>query len=210
MCLGKAESGQKPGSRWGELPETDARSAPGSSPNPQRGEEKSREGEDHERRGSWETTPSGGLKPAFKKTHRCFVSVLNFSYSFVSSRFFMQEAAQRREQKKIEKKQMKMKQIKVKAMWKRKSIQAHGESVLCSAFLPDTAIQLPQFLPEIFHQTLWLCRALLFVSPAAPFDEIKTQKTEQNPSTESLVGIKFVYVLNSFQMFVWKKPNDCF
>lgn len=89
-----------------------------------------------------------------KKSHKCFVSVLDFSYSFVSSRFFMQEAAQRREQKKIEKKQMKMKQIKVKAMWKRKSIQAHGESVLCSAFLPATAIQLPQFQPEIFHQTL--------------------------------------------------------
>lgn len=50
---------------------------------------------------------------------------------------FIQEAAQRREQKKIEKKQMKMKQIKVKAMWKtkqEKSFLAHGKSVLCSVF----------------------------------------------------------------------------
>lgn len=80
--------------------------------------------------------------------------------------FLFQEAAQRREQKKIEKKQMKMKQIKVKAMWKTNIwIQAHIKSVLSAdIFSPSvshirTSGSLSLTAPYRHPAPLWVCKA---------------------------------------------------
>lgn len=80
----------------------------------------------------------------FKEKYTALIFV---SQTCISLLFTFQEAAQRREQKKIEKKQMKMKQIKVKAMWKNNAgikdeKQCSAQAVFSPAFLTSPQLWL--------------------------------------------------------------------
>lgn len=74
LYLGQTESWQKPGPCGRELPEADSCSASGGGADTARGEEESREGENHEWGGPWETTSFRGLKRGILNLRKKFFS----------------------------------------------------------------------------------------------------------------------------------------
>ena len=95
----------------------------------------------------------------YLKTNKRWGTELLFSPpSFVSQlfNFPFQEAAQRREQKKIEKKQMKMKQIKVKAMW---NTTERGTRAHSSARFGFLQLLPPRLRLQADILCLWVCQA---------------------------------------------------